>query len=91
VHRRALCRPGGYPATDREEIRVTQDGATSGLDAAVHETHIGLVVLAGDRAYKVKKAVRTPFLDFGTPQQRLAALQRELELNRRLSRTSTHW
>jgi uncharacterized protein len=53
--------------------------------AAVHETHAGLVVLAGDRAYKVKKPVRTAYLDFSTRERRLAALRRELELNRRLA------
>ena len=30
----------------------------------VHETHTGVVVLAGDRAYKAKKPVLTDFLDF---------------------------
>jgi aminoglycoside phosphotransferase family enzyme/predicted kinase len=64
---------------------VHHDGPPTALAAAVHETHIGLVVLAGDRAYKVKKAVRTPFLDFSTPQLRAEALRRELALNRRLS------
>ena len=34
--------------------------------AAVHETHIGVVILLGDRAYKIKKPVRTGFLDFST-------------------------
>ncbi len=58
---------------------------TAGLGAAVHETHIGIVLLLGDRAYKLKKPVRTPFLDFSTREQRLAALQRELRLNRRLA------
>lgn len=58
--------------------------ATDGA-AAVHETHIGVVLLLGDRAYKIKKPVRTPFLDFSTPERRSAALQRELELNRRLT------
>lgn len=53
--------------------------------AALHETHVGLVVLCGDRAYKAKKPVRTDFLDFGTPVLRRAALARELELNRRLA------
>jgi hypothetical protein len=53
--------------------------------AAVRETHVGLVVLVGDRAYKAKKPVRTAFLDFSTPERRLAALQRELDLNRRLA------
>jgi aminoglycoside phosphotransferase family enzyme/predicted kinase len=53
--------------------------------AAVRETHAGLVLLVGERAYKIKKPVRTPYLDFSTPQLRLAALRRELELNRRLA------
>jgi uncharacterized protein len=51
----------------------------------VHETHTGLVVLVGDLAYKVKKPIRTDFLDFSTPEQRERACQRELELNRRLA------
>lgn len=59
--------------------------ATGGQAAALHETHIGVVLLLGDRAYKLKKPVRTPFLDFSTPERRLAALQQELELNRRLT------
>jgi aminoglycoside phosphotransferase family enzyme/predicted kinase len=53
--------------------------------AALHETHIGVVILLGDRAYKIKKPVRTGFLDFTTAPRRRAALQRELELNRRLA------
>lgn len=52
---------------------------------AIAETHVGMVVLIGDRAYKTKKPVRTAFLDFSTPEKRTAALRRELELNRRLS------
>ncbi len=55
------------------------------IGAAVHETHIGVVILLGDRAYKIKKPVRTGFLDFSTPQRRRAALGREIELNRRLA------
>jgi aminoglycoside phosphotransferase family enzyme/predicted kinase len=67
---------------------VDEAKATDASDeqaAALHETHIGVVLLLGDRAYKLKKPVRTAFLDFGTPERRLAALQRELELNRRLA------
>ena len=52
---------------------------------AVRETHIGVVFLIGDLAYKLKKPVRTPFLDFSTRQRRLRACQREVELNRRLA------
>lgn len=51
----------------------------------VHETHTGVVVLAGDRAYKAKKPVQTDFLDFRTIGQREHACRREVELNRRLS------
>lgn len=54
----------------------------------VHETHTGVVVLAGDRAYKSKKPVLTDFLDFRTPEKRERACLREVELNRRLSPAS---
>ncbi len=53
--------------------------------AAVHETHIGVVFLVGERAYKLKKPVTTGFLDFGTREKRLAACRREAQLNRRLA------
>ncbi|MDF3051349.1 MAG: gluconate kinase [Pseudonocardia sp.] len=53
--------------------------------ADVRETHIGVVFLLGERAFKMKKPVTTGFLDFATPQQRLAACHREVELNRRLA------
>jgi aminoglycoside phosphotransferase family enzyme/predicted kinase len=52
---------------------------------AVHQTHTGMVVLVGDRAYKTKRAVVTDFLDFSTVALREEALARELELNSRLS------
>ncbi|WP_214401440.1 AAA family ATPase [Pseudonocardia lacus] len=55
------------------------------IDAVVRETHAGLVLLVGDLAYKVKKPVRTAYLDFTTPALRSAALRRELRLNRRLA------
>lgn len=46
----------------------------------LHETHTGLVLLCGERAYKVKKPITTDFLDFGTPALREQACARELEL-----------
>ena len=55
------------------------------LPPEVRETHSGLVVLVGDRAYKTKRAVRTEFLDFSTVQQRERACAREVELNSRLA------
>ncbi|HYQ63974.1 AAA family ATPase [Actinophytocola sp.] len=53
--------------------------------AAVRETHIGVLFLVGDRVYKLKKPVNLGFLDFSTPQRRLEACRREVELNRRLA------
>lgn len=53
--------------------------------AQLRETHTGLVLLCGDRAYKAKKPVVTDFLDFGTPENRELACARELELNQRLA------
>ncbi len=49
------------------------------------ETHMSLVFLAGDRAYKLKKPVRFPYLDFSTLERREAACRAELKLNRRLA------
>jgi len=47
------------------------------------DTHISSVFLAGDRAFKLKKAVRLPFLDFTGLEQREAACRAELAINRR--------
>ena len=50
---------------------------------AVIETHISRVYLSGDRAWKLKKAVTFPYVDFATLAQRHQACRREVELNRR--------
>ena len=47
------------------------------------ETHASVVLLAGSRAYKVKRAVKYPFLDFSTLENRHRALCNELVINRR--------
>jgi uncharacterized protein len=46
------------------------------------DTHAAVVFLAGERAYKVKRAVRFPFLDFSTLEKRRDACTAELEANR---------
>jgi len=51
----------------------------------IHETHTGIVVLVGDRAFKAKKPVVTDFLDFSMVHSREAACAREVLLNRRLA------
>ncbi|NUB24582.1 AAA family ATPase [Azospirillum brasilense] len=47
------------------------------------ETHAAIVFLAGNRAYKLKRAVRYPYLDYSTAERRRAACAEELRLNRR--------
>ncbi len=49
----------------------------------VIETHVSLVFLAGERAYKLKRAVKLPYLDFSTAMRRGEACAVELMLNRR--------
>lgn len=49
------------------------------------ETHISYVLVCGELAYKIKKALRTPFLDQSTVMLRQRACQEELRLNRRLA------
>ncbi|MGJ4994600.1 AAA family ATPase [Bradyrhizobium sp. HKCCYLS3077] len=46
------------------------------------DTHAASVFLAGDRALKVKRAIRLPFLDYSTLAQRKAACLKEMEVNR---------
>ncbi len=50
-----------------------------------HETHVSHVFLAGAYAYKIKKAVRFPFIDASTLALRRHWCLRELALNRRLA------
>jgi aminoglycoside phosphotransferase family enzyme/predicted kinase len=52
---------------------------------AIEETHISVVVLVGDRAYKLKKPIALPFLDWRDRNVRQAMCHREVELNRRLA------
>ena len=53
-------------------------------DPIVVQTHVSVVVLCGDRAFKFKKAVRLAFLDQSTPALREAACREELRINLRL-------
>lgn len=76
---------GVMSAVAEKSDQVPGPAVTGDLAARTRETHTGLVVFAGDRAYKTKKPVVTDFLNFGTVERRTAACEREVELNRRLS------
>ncbi|HET7097256.1 MAG TPA: AAA family ATPase [Casimicrobiaceae bacterium] len=60
-------------------------GSPAASAANVLETHISYVLLTGDYAYKVKKAVAFGFLDFTTLAARRFFCDEELRLNRRLA------
>jgi aminoglycoside phosphotransferase family enzyme/predicted kinase len=69
--KRDLGRPEAYPHhPDSVEIR---------------ETHISLVFLAGDRAYKVKKTVRFRFIDLMDKERREELCHEEVRLNAELA------
>jgi len=51
------------------------------------DTHCSHVFLAGDHAYKLKRAVHYPFLDYGTLARRKLCAEREMTLNRRTAPT----
>ena len=53
--------------------------------AEVRQTHISVVFLHGDRAFKLKKPVDLGFLDYTTLEHRRRLCHAELELNRRLA------
>ncbi|MCU0926416.1 MAG: AAA family ATPase [Hydrogenophaga sp.] len=69
----ALLEPGRYAAV--------QPGPVERVELI--ETHGAWVLLAGGFAYKIKKPVRFPFLDFSSLALRRQACETELRVNRR--------
>lgn len=67
-------------------IAFLGSGKTHGVansEVIRHETHGAMVFLAKDRAYKLKRAVKYPYLDSSTAQKRKALCEAELRVNRR--------
>lgn len=77
------------PETQDAVFELLGNPATYRLPAAAkivrHQTHAAIVFLAGDRAFKVKRAVRYPFLDFSSLDKRKAACEAELTINRKFA------
>jgi uncharacterized protein len=57
------------------------------LHAQLIETHISWVLLAGEHAYKIKKPVKLPFVDYQSLEARRSFCEEELRLNKRLAPT----
>lgn len=66
-------------------VALLADPATYGAAGPVEriDTHISRLFLVGDRVYKLKRAVRFPYLDFTTLAARHAACDAEVRVNRR--------
>src|SRR6185369_15255888 len=66
-----------------ETFALLADPAThGGAQVTRIDTHAASVFLAGERAYKIKRAVRFPFLDYSTLAKRRAACEGEIKANR---------
>lgn len=67
----------------QQAIALFSDAQATGQPGPAEqmETHISRIFLAGDRVWKMKRAVKLPYADFSTPQLRLAACRKEVELN----------
>ncbi len=64
-----LSRPGSYGLSGTAVSRI--------------DTHISVIFLAGDRAFKMKRALRFAYLDYATLESRKRFCEAELTLNRR--------
>ncbi len=74
----------------RDVIAFLKDLSSYGPGAdrvEVIETHASLVFVAGERVFKLKRAVAYPYLDFSTADLRRRACEAELVLNRRTAPT----
>jgi uncharacterized protein len=74
------------PAQDAVIEWLSQPSSYAGGVAVERiETHSAVIFLVGERAYKLKRAVRYDYLDFSTPMRRRDACTAEVWLNRRLA------
>src|SRR5215472_7312223 len=79
---KGVCRMNDDADGQAEVLAFLANPATYG-GAAVRriDTHAASVFLAGERALKIKRAVRFPFLDFSTLEKRKRACEAELAVN----------
>jgi aminoglycoside phosphotransferase family enzyme len=72
---------------DQTEVRAFLANPASYLDATTavtpFETHGAVVFVTDTKAYKLKKAVAFPYMDYGTLSRRAEMCAREVDFNRR--------
>ncbi len=78
-------RVGIDPPVAEEQLATVEflgnPSSYGGLPVERIDTHISHIFLIGDHAYKLKRSLRTNFLDFTTISLREAACRREIEVN----------
>ena len=81
-----VASPGDHMSAFEQTARFLRSAlqAAEG-EARTVETHASLVFIGRDHVWKLKKPVRYPYLDFSTPQRRIAACRAELALNARFA------
>ncbi len=70
------------PLSDQDQVFSFLGDPTRHPGVRRIDTHAASVFLLGDRALKIKRAVRLPFLDYSTLALRKAACAKEIEINR---------
>ncbi|GAA3955103.1 AAA family ATPase [Gordonia caeni] len=75
--------PSGDPGTPLVELLARAGALESAAPSEHIVTHAAVIVLSGDRAWKMKRPVTYRYLDFAGVDQRRNALTAEYRLNRR--------
>ncbi len=78
----------GEDSTQKAVVALLSDPATFGAETGAVkriDTHAAMVFLTPGRAYKIKRPVKYPYLDYSTLERRGAACRTELEVNRRFA------
>ena len=72
------------PSRSQDQVlaALSNPAVHGGAEVRKIQTHASVVFLAGDRAIKVKRAVRFPFLDYSTLERRKAACEMEVAINK---------
>ncbi|MFZ0693468.1 MAG: AAA family ATPase [Alphaproteobacteria bacterium] len=72
-------------ASDQAEVVAFLSRPQTFAESEVHriETHISIIFLAGGKAYKLKRAVVLPYLDFSSLDGRRRYCEAEIAINRR--------
>lgn len=79
-----MAAPSSPPAPQADVLHFLSRSATHGGRRPQRlDTHISTIFLSGEHAWKLKKAVVLPFLDFSSLESRRRACEAEIEINRR--------